>query len=149
MLVTAAVRLLKTEKLRGMVIDLETDGCFNQEQEEEKILHVLEHINEMINRAFNVVSQQPSLLPFYRKMIESAVATMPTARQFEAVMEEAFNKIAAELNAPNEPKIKPENEILTVQKQKNAQDYEIKKEQNELKREELNLKKAIAIADNN
>ena len=148
-IVIAAVKLLKAEKLRGMVIDLETDGCYNQEKEEETILKVLSNINEMINYAFAIVSKQPALLPLYKRMIESAVATMPNARQFDAIMEEAFIKISAELNAPDAPQTTPTNEMVEVQKQKNAQDYAIKKEQNELKREELNLKKAVAIADNN
>ena len=74
---------------------------------------------------------------------------MPNARQFDTAMDEAFDKISAELNAPDEPQETPNNDVLEIQKQKNAQDYAIKKEQNELKREELNLKKAIAIADHN
>lgn len=148
--VFAAVKLLKTDKLRGMTIDLETDGCYNQDVEEEKILKVLQNINEMITLAFGIVSKQPALLPLYRRMIESAVATMPNARQFDTAMDEAFDKISAELNAPDEPQNTPNNnDVLEIQKQKNAQDYAIKKEQNELKREELNLKKAIAIADHN
>ncbi len=147
--VIAAVKLLKTDKLRGMIIDLETDGCYNQDVEEDKILKVLQNINEMITLAFGIVSKQPALLPFYRRMIESAVATMPNARQFDAVMDEAFDKISAELNTPDVPSNSQPNEMLELQKQKNAQDYAIKKEQNELKREELNLKKAVAIADHN
>ena len=75
---------------------------------------------------------------------------MPNARQFDTAMDEAFDKISAELNEPDEPQETPNNNgVLEIQRQKNAQDYAIKKEQNELKREELNLKKAIAIADHN
>lgn len=147
--VIAAVKLLKADKLRGMTIDLETDGCYNQDVEEDKILKVLQNINEMITLAFGIVSKQPALLPFYRRMIESAVATMPNARQFDAVMDEAFDKISEDLNAPDVSSNPQPNEMLELQKQKNAQDYAIKKEQNELKREELNLKKAVAIADHN
>ena len=147
--VIAAVKLLKTDKLRDMTIDLETDGCYNQDAEEEKILKVLQNINEMITLAFGIVSKQPALLPLYKQMIESAVATMPNARQFDAVMDEAFDKISIELNKPDEPLNSQPDEMLEIQKQKNAQDYAIKKEQNELKREELNLKKAVAIVDHN
>jgi len=144
---TKAVKILKTDKLRSMVIDLETDGCYDIEREKEQTLKVLRHINEIINMAFDIVSKQPALLPLYKQMLESAVSSMPKARQFEAIMEEAFKKIDKELNTP-EKETKPQNEpVLELQKQKINQDYAIKKEQNEIKREELNLKKAEALAD--
>ncbi|MBQ8481602.1 MAG: hypothetical protein IJ532_03625 [Alphaproteobacteria bacterium] len=142
-----AVRILKADKLRSMVIDLETDGCYDIQQEEDRTLKVLRHINEIINMAFDVVSKQPALLPLYRQMLESAVATMPKARQFDAIMDTAFKKIDLELNTPDEKPKAQDNPMLELQKQKNIQDYTIKKEQNEIKREELNLKKAEAFAD--
>lgn len=143
-----AVKLLKAEKLRGLIIDLETDGCFNVEREEERTLRVLKNVHELISQAFGIVSQQPALLPLYRQMLESAMSTMPKARQFDTVIDAAFNKISAELNKPDD-KQQPNNNnaFLEVQKQKNAQDYAIKKEQNELKREELNLKKLEALKE--
>ncbi|MBQ9034801.1 MAG: hypothetical protein IJ099_02415 [Alphaproteobacteria bacterium] len=143
--ITAAIKLLKHEKLRSMVIDLETDGCYNKDAAEQKILNTLTNINAMIGASFNVVSNQPALLPLYRQMIESAVATMPNARQFDAVMNEAFNAIENEFNKPDEPEPKVVNPAVEIQRQKMEQDYAIKKEQNELKREELNLKKAVEI----
>ena len=143
--VLQAVKLLKNEKLRTMSIDLETDGSFNREADEERTLLVLKEINEMINCAFGLVSQQPALLPLYRQMIESAVANIPSARQFDVVMETAFDNISKELNAPEEQLPQNPNEMINLQKQKVAQDYEIKKEQNEIKREELNLKKVQTL----
>lgn len=144
-IVTSAVRLLKNDKLRTMSIDLETDGCFNREEDEQRTLLVLKEINEMINCAFSLVSQQPALLPLYRQMIESAVANIPNARQFDIVMETAFNDIKKELNAPDTPQKQGTEELINLQKQKANQDYAIKKEQNEIKREELNLKKVQTL----
>lgn len=140
-LVKQSVELLKTQKLRGMAIELETDGSFDNDKNEEKILNVISRINEMVNQSFGVVSQQPALLPLYRKMIEAAVATLDNARQFENILEEVFDKISAELNAPDTP-IKPsEDKMLDFQTQKMERDFAIKREQNQIKREELNLKK--------
>lgn len=146
-----AIKILKSEKLRGMVIDIETDGCFNIERDEERTLNVLKNVHNIITQAFGIVSNQPALLPLYRQMLESAVATMPRARQFETVMETAFNKIEKELNTPEQPQqlAQPNKEIIALQKQKLDQDFAIKKEQNEIKREELNLKKAEKIYDIN
>lgn len=142
-----AVKILKTDKLRSMIIDLETDGCYDLEREEERTLNVLRHINEIINMSFDIVSKQPALLPLYKQMLESAVATMPKARQFDAIMDAAFKKIEKELNEPEQKAEPQSNPMLELQRQKYDQDYAIKKEQNELKREELDLKKVEALTD--
>ena len=144
-----AVKLLKSEKLRGMVINLETDGCFNMEQDEERTLNVLKNVHQIIAQAFGIVSQQPALLPLYRQMLECAVATMPRARQFDSVMEEAFRKIEQELNEPETKEIPQTNPAIELQKQKISQDFALKKEQNDLKREELNLKKIETLNEIN
>ncbi len=56
-----AVKLLKHDKLRKMVIDLETDGCYDQETAVARILDTLNNINGMIAKSFDVVSKQPAL----------------------------------------------------------------------------------------
>ena len=145
----AAVKLLKHNKLRQMVIDLETDCCYDQDAAVARILNTLSNINEMIAKSFDVVSKQPALLPLYRQMIESAVATMPNARQFDAAMLKAFDDIETEFKQPDEPMENPakdaQQKAMAMEQQKLAQDYDIKKEQNAIKREELNLKKAVEI----
>ena len=144
-LVQQAVNLLKTQKLRYMSIDLETDCSFDREKQEENILNVLAHINEMVNQSFALISQQPALLPLYRQMIEAAVATLGNARQFENVLEDVFNKISVELNAPDAPHKPAEDKMLDFQNEKMEKDIAIKKEQNQIKREELDLKKLTEL----
>ena len=144
-LVQQAVNLLKTQKLRDMSIDLETDCSFDREKQEENILNVLAHINEMVNQSFALISQQPALLPLYRQMIEAAVATLGNARQFENVLEDVFNKISVELNAPDAPHKPTEDKMLDFQNEKMEKDFAIKKEQNQIKREELDLKKLTEL----
>lgn len=136
-----AVELLKTQKLRGMALGIETDTVFNQDAEAEKALSAVKTINEMINTAFQAVSAQPLLLPVYKQMIISIVATLPNARQFEAVIDDALNKIAQQLSQPKQPQ--PNPQLMAVQNQatKNQQEFAIKKEQNQLKGQELALKK--------
>ena len=144
-LVKKAIVMLKTKKLRDMAIDLETDGSFDVENQEEKILKVLSHINEMVSQSFNFVSQQPALLPLYRQMIEAAVATLSNARQFEGVLEDVFDKISTELNTPDTPLKPSEDKVLDYQTEKMERDFAIKKEQNQIKREELDLKKLTEL----
>ncbi len=143
--VAQAVDLLKTQKLRDMVIELETDGSFDIDKQEENVLQVLSHIHEMINQAFGIVSQQPALLPLYRQMIESAAATLSNARQFENVLEQVFDKISVELNAPDPQIPQAEDKMVALQTQKMQQDFAIKQEQNQIKREELDLKKITEL----
>lgn len=139
--VAQAIKLLKSDKLRDMVIDIETDTSFNLNEEEGRILRVLDNINTIINKAFGVVSAQPALLPLYKQMLSAAVASMPNARQFESTISSVFAKIGEALNKPDAPlPMAPAQKQIELQEKKQAQDYEIKKEQNQIKRDELSLK---------
>ena len=133
-LADAAVKLLKTEKLRGMIFSVETANVINQTEENQTTLAAVESINTMVREAMMTVSQQPKLLPLYRSMIEAVVATMPKARCFETVLENVFNSIEQELNAPALPPAQPPQptteQIIAMQK-------------NALKDKELNLKAKI------
>ena len=137
--VAQAITILKTDKLRDMIIDIETDSSCNLNEEEGQILKVLENINLIINRAFGIVSAQPALLPLYKQMLSAAVAGMPNARQFENVITEVFDKIQADLHKPEAVNHLAQKQV-ELQEKKLAQDYEIKKEQNQLKRGEFSLK---------
>jgi hypothetical protein len=139
----AAIELLKTDKMRGMLLGIETDSSFNQSEEAQKVNDAVTLIHTMVTNAFQVVSAQPLLLPLYRQMIETVVVTLPNARQYEPVIDEVFNKIQQQLSEPQPEQ--PDPEILKVQQQgqKNQQDFAIKQEQNRIKQEELALKKQI------
>lgn len=143
-IVKQAVKLLKTEKIRDMIIDIETDTSLNQEQEQERVIKIMSNINNIISQAFNLVSAQPALLPLYKQMLTSLMVSMPNSRQFASVLEDAFLKISAELNEPKSEK--PNNEIVTkqleLQEKKIAGDLALKAEQNKIKRDELALKTA-------
>ena len=95
--VDEAIRLLKTDKLRGMILGIETDISYQNENTAKATLESVTLINEIIIKAFEVVSNQPLLLPLYQKMLESIAMTMPTARQYEPVIGQVFKKIETEL----------------------------------------------------
>lgn len=138
-----AVKILKHDKLRGMTLGVETDTAFNQAGEAQKTLEAVKSINEMIQIAFPVISQQPLLLPLYRQMIISITATLPSARQFENVLELAFAQIEKQLSQP-QPEL-PNPEMLKVQamQQKNQQEFEVKQRQVAVREEELQLKREV------
>ena len=76
-LVDAAVALLKNEKMRGMLLDVETDNVFNADEEAAKTLNSVKSLGEIISLALPVVSQQPLLLPLYRTMVEAVCVSLP------------------------------------------------------------------------
>jgi small-conductance mechanosensitive channel len=80
-------------------------------------------------------------------MIGSIISQLPNARQFESTIDDVFNKIAKDLQESEieEQQTPPDPRMIAVQNQaqKNAQDFEIKKEQNRLKADELAMRKDI------
>ncbi len=135
-----AVELLKQEKLRNMVLGIESDLTFGEADKSKKNIEAITAIHTMIGQAFDIVSKQPALLDLYRQMVSSVTANLSNARQYEGILENCFDKIAVELNQPDVEEEIKNNPTLQLQERKNLMDYEIKKEQNDLKRIELLLK---------
>ena len=142
-LIGQAIELLKTDKLRGMTLGIETDTSFEQDGDGQQVNDTITLIHTMITNAFQVVSAQPLLLPLYKKMIETAVITFPNARQYEQVIEQVFDGIQQQLAQPQQEQPNPEMLKVQAQQQKNQQDFAIKQDQNRIKEEELALKKEI------
>ena len=138
-----AVQYLKAEKLSGLALGIETDTAFNQDAEAQKAMETVKTINDMIKISFEVVSAQPLLLPLYKQMMISVVATLPNARQFEAVIEQTFAQIGNQLRQSKPQQPNPQLLAVQNQAQKNAQEFAVKKEQNQIKSQELALKKQI------
>ena len=164
-LVEEAVKLLKTDKVRNMVLSVETDMVFDQEAEALKVTSAVQTIAKLIQDAFQLVSLQPKLLKNKKKMVESVVATMPKGRAFSAVIGQCFDDIAKELanegdktdssvantNNSTSPLASPSNQAqisfsdqLKMMQMKN--DFEIEKEKNALKARELALKESTENA---
>lgn len=139
-LVVAAIQLLKTDKMRGMVLGIETDTSFNQSEDMEKISQAIELIHTMIINAFQVVSMQPLLLPLYRQMIETVVVTLPNARQYEPVIEQAFSQIQQQLSQPQPEQPNIELEKIKVEREKMQLDAMMAQASNEIKRQDNQIK---------
>ncbi len=144
----SAVALLRSEKMRGMVLGIETDSVFNHEQQTNDVLKTVETIGKMITEAMPIVSAQPLLLPLYRQMIETVVSVMPHARSFETVLEQVFGTVSADLAKQDVPASPPvmsgtpavNSQALQLEQLKVRTQYEIDKEKNALKAKELDLK---------
>lgn len=95
----------------------------------------------MITSSFQVVSAQPALLSLYKQMIESMVATLPSARQFSASIEACFGKIEQELSAPQPEQPNPDVMRAETERMKAQNDFTIKQQANAIKEQEVQLKK--------
>ena len=76
-----------------------------------------------------------------RLMAELLILDTPCGR----LIEEAFRKIETEFNTPDVPPTPQPNPVVELENKKAEQDFVIKKEQNQIKREELELKKAAQL----
>lgn len=142
-LVKAAIQLLKTDKLRGMVLGIETDTAFNQDQTAQKVHEAMELVNTMIVQSVQVVGPTGASpwAPLYRKMIESVVASLPNGRQWEPVIEQVFNSIQQAMAQPKPEQPNPEMLKIQNEQQKNAQEFQVKQRQNDIRQQEVELKK--------
>lgn len=138
-LVMQAIELLKTDKMRDMVLGIETDTSFNQSEDMQKISDAITLIHTMITNAFQVVSAQPLLLPLYRQMIETVVVTLPNARQYEPIIEQAFSQIQQQLSQPQPEQPNIEMEKIKVEREKMQLDAMEAQATNILKEKQLRL----------
>lgn len=138
-LVMQAIELLKTDKMRDMVLGIETDTSFNQSEDMQKISDAITLIHTMITNAFQVVSAQPLLLPLYRQMIETVVVTLPNARQYEPIIEQAFSQIQQQLSQPQPEQPNIEMEKIKVEREKMQLDAMEAQATNMLKEKQLRL----------
>ena len=138
----AAVEMLKQDRLRGMILGVDSETAGSEEQTLQNNNMAINAIHTLISQAFDVVSKQPLLLDLYRQMISSLVAILPNARQYDSVLEHCFDKIAEEFNQPDAPQseFNLQQQLVQSQKQKDLAEISLKKEQNDIKRMELLLK---------
>lgn len=138
----SAVKILKQDRLRGMILGVESETAGSEEQTLKKNNLAITSIHTLISQAFDVVSKQPLLLDLYRQMIASLVASMPNARQYDSVLQHCFDKISEEFNQPDAPlsEFNLQQQLAQTQQQKELAELALKKEQNDIKRLELVLK---------
>lgn len=148
-LLQKAISIIKNERMRGMVFKVETDAVFNQQEENQATIAGVELINNMINFAFSIVSQQPLLLPLYKVMIQSIVSTLPKTRYFESTLEKVFNDIEDEMK---KPPMEQQNPAIALEMQKNMlkiKELEVKQniENNRLEFENRQLQAKVELKE--
>ena len=138
--VDLAVDILKADKLRGLVLGLDTDFSFVGNNVESAMIGTISSIHQLISGAFGIVSGQPLLLGIYRQMLSNLAATLPGARLYAPVIEKVFDGIEKDLN-----KQMPQTPDLAMMQfeqntKKTAFEQEMKQKELALKEAELALK---------
>jgi transglutaminase/protease-like cytokinesis protein 3 len=95
----------------------------------------------MLSEAVPTVMGNQAFLPLYKQMIDSVVATLPSARQYASAIDATFNQIAQQLAQPQPQQPDPELIKAQAEVQKNQNEFQVKQEANAIKQEEVELKK--------
>ena len=136
--VKEAVQLLKNNKMRDMIVNIETEAFFNQEKQTEKTIFAIETISKMLSNGVAVVAQEPLLLPLYRQMITSLTGTLVGARHFENVIDQTFRRIEQAFKKKEQTSDLMQASMLM--KQNNMQKSEIDDLKYHIEKQELFLK---------
>ena len=153
--------LLKQDKLRGMLLHVESTGIVNTQEEILRTTQGVQILQDLLKDAMSFVSAQPLLLPIYKQMMMTVIGQMPQARSFESVLDQTFSHIKTDLEKPDtqgaeqvqrhtqltDHQMRMENQALEQQLferklsvRKLQQEYELTKEKNAIEREKNLLK---------
>lgn len=137
-----AIAILKTGKLRNMVLSIETEAFFKPEDEAKKITQAVDTISKLITQGIGAVANEHNLLPLYKEMILQTVNALPHARQFENVIEQSFTNIAKALEKEETetsllPSLLSNQKKMVHQQQLDMLKQEIQKAELMLKQKEL------------
>ncbi|MBO7244448.1 MAG: hypothetical protein J6V53_04115 [Alphaproteobacteria bacterium] len=140
-----AIGILKTGKMRDMILSIETDAFFDQEKKTKDAVFAIETISKMLSNGVAVVAQEPLLLPLYRQMISKVVSTLQGARHFENVIDQTFLKIEDALKKEQQTSDLMEASLLQKQMQNKSGElddlkYQIEKQELFVKLKDLLFK---------
>ncbi len=133
-----AIHLLKTAKLRDMILNIETDAFFDQEKQTQKTIFAVETLTKMLANGVMVVAQEPLLLPLYRQMILRVAGQFSGARHFENVIDKTFLEIEQALKKAQKTNDLVEASLLQKQIKPDKQELEDLKYQ--IEKQELFVK---------
>ncbi len=135
-----AVEILKSDKLRHMILSIETESFFNQEERSKKTVLAVEVILKLIQSGLTVVSLEPKLLPLYKQMIKETAASLEQARPFENTLDATFLEIEKALTDTQKDQSLATSSALAQNLQKNARQLMIEEQKRALEQQELKLK---------
>lgn len=115
-LITAALALLRQDKLRGFRIDIETDSTIENDANEDKQNRIafIEATTKFVEQAFQIGAQAPEAVPMLGKMLLFGVRGFRAGRDLESTIEEFVDQAEKDAKAkqgqpkPPDPKVQAE-----------------------------------------
>lgn len=134
-----AIGLLRSDKIRGFRIDIETDSTIqgNAEMEKEQRIAFVQGVTKFVETAGQIIPQSPEFAPLAAKMLQFAVRGFRVGRDLETAIEDFCEK--AEQHAKQAAmNPKPDPEQIKADTEKMKATSEIQRQQIENQGEERN-----------
>jgi hypothetical protein len=136
----AAVELLRSDKLRGFLVDIETDSTIAPDEQAEKEARVefLQAAGGFLAQAIPAAQAAPQLTPMLMQMLLFGIRGFRAGREIEGVFEQAVQQAEqAMAQPPAEPQ--PDPAVMAEQQRLQAE-MQTKQAELALKREEMAAK---------
>jgi hypothetical protein len=125
------VDLMRSDKMRGYSIDVETDSTvFEDEQAEKQArIEVLGAIGQFMTQSLPVAQAQPILVPVMMEMLGFTVRTFKAGRELEDKFEEAAQQLQDQVQkAMQNPQPNPEAERAKIEMEMARENHEMDKQ---------------------
>jgi hypothetical protein len=95
--------ILRSDKLRGYRVDIETDSTMvdDADAEKQRRVEAISGINDLLDRAVNAAMTMPKMMPLYKELTMFGLRTFKPARSLEQAVEDTFDEL--QKNPPEPP----------------------------------------------
>lgn len=96
--------LLRSDKMRGYRIDIETDSTIfvDAEAEKQSRIELITAIGGMLQQAMGMIAASPGTIPLVRELVLFGVRSFKPGRALEEAFEDAFDALAASPPTPED-----------------------------------------------
>lgn len=146
------VQLLRNQKLRGYLIDVETDSTINVDEQEEKAARTefLTAVTTAVQAWGPIVMQVPAAAPLFGELLTFAVRAYRTADTLETSIEEMVETLSQralmppqQQQAPADPKVEVAREQIGLDRDRMQHESAQTDKEQTLRREEMVHEKDI------
>jgi hypothetical protein len=98
--------ILRSDKVRGYRIDIETDSTIMEDAEVEQAQRTefMSAVNDMLEKAYLAATQAPMMLPLLKEVFLYGMRSFKAGRSLEQAAEDAFDALMENPPPPPEPK---------------------------------------------
>jgi hypothetical protein len=141
-----AIQLLKSDKLRGFRIEVETDSTVEPDAQAEKQARVefLGAVAQFLPQALAAATQQPEMAPLMGKMLLFGVRGFRAGRELESAMEETIAVLEKQAQNPKPKPPTPEEMALKTEqlKQQGEERRQVRDDQSTMREQQMESQRA-------